>query len=68
MACSWTKPRAQWVPRLVLAHWWVELGPRVTGFRFLGVSKLVFADWLGGAGFWATVLRGPRCFGAVVGL
>ena len=51
----WTKPRVQWVPRLVLAHWWVELGPRVTDFRFLGASKLVLADRLGGAGFWATV-------------
>ena len=33
----------QEVPQLVLVHWWVELDPRGSGCRALGVLKLVSA-------------------------
>ena len=33
--------KAQVVPRLVPVHWWVQLGPRVSDFRALGVPQFV---------------------------
>ena len=46
MAVSWA--------RIILvcasAHWWAELGPRVSGFRALGVLGLVSMHWYVGAG------------------
>ena len=39
---------AQWVLGLMPAHWWAELGPRVSGCGALGVPALVPACWCGG--------------------
>ena len=42
------RARAQGILGLVSAHWWVELGPRVSGWRSLGVPGLVPAHWFVG--------------------
>ena len=34
-----------WIMGLVLAHWWAELGPRVSGCRALGIPRLVPVYW-----------------------
>ena len=60
--------RAQDMPVLVLAHWWLELDPRHSVYRALvaaaggggfpedGVSLLVH-----GSGCWGHWLQGPKC-------
>ena len=40
--------RAQGIPGIMLAHWWVDTCLKVSGYRALGVLKLVSACWWGG--------------------
>lgn len=68
MSWSWCRPAGECdvvVPRLVSAHWWAELGLRVSGSRGPGVGVGLL---VGGSGpdRW---LQGPRnpVAGAVVG-
>ena len=46
-ACWWEGPK---ILRLVFAHCWVELGPKVSGCRALGVLDPVLAPWCMGPG------------------
>lgn len=52
--------------KLGLAYWWLELGPGISGFRALGVLKLVYHP----TSLWSQVLSswwtGP-CPGAAMG-
>ena len=54
----------QGFPGLVLDHWLVDLGHRVSGCRALGFLKLVSASLVSVAGSWGHLLRGPRCLSA----
>ena len=44
---------------LVLVHWWVEMGPRVSGYRALGVLGLVQAHCCVGTGPGPSDGQGP---------
>ena len=49
--------------QLVLPHWWVGFGSEMIDYCARGLESGV-SPLVGGAGFWGTWLRGPRCLRA----